>query len=176
MQWIFQFSQQKRSWGIFALSALGLLTAALYFQHAMDLQPCIKCIYQRTAVIGLLIAALIPLIYNHLYTRVVAFAVWAYSCYEGIRVAQEHLDIIFASNPFANICDIVPNFPSFLPLHEWVPAVFSAPGDCNENSWQFLGMGMASWMLIIFSVYLVVLAVVLLANVWCYAYHRKSAR
>ena len=172
MQWIYQFSQQKNSWAILALSAFGLLSTALYFQHVMDLQPCIKCIYQRTAVIGLLIAGLIPLLFTHVFARIAGYLVWGYSAIEGIKVAREHLDIIFASNPFANICDIVPNFPSFLPLHEWVPAIFGAPGDCNENSWQFFGMGMANWMLIIFSMYLFVLAVVLLANVWCYAFKK----
>lgn len=174
MQWIYEFSQQKRSWAILALSAFGLLITALYFQHGMDLLPCIKCIYQRTAVIGVLVAAIIPLLYNHLYTRLTAYAVWAYSCFEGIRVATEHLDIIFASNPFANICDIVPNFPAMTPLHEWLPPIFAAPGDCNENSWQFLEMGMANWMQIIFSIYLGILAVVLLANIWCGLINKKA--
>jgi|AntRauMFilla1563_2_1112583.scaffolds.fasta_scaffold17037_3 disulfide bond formation protein DsbB len=166
MQWIYEFSQQKRAWALLSISAFALLITALYFQYAMDLLPCIKCIYQRTAVIGVLMAAVIPLLYNHTYTRLAAYSVWAYSCFEGIRVAREHLDIIFASNPFANICDIVPNFPSLLPLHEWLPAIFAATGDCNENSWQFSGIGMANWMQIIFGVYLAILTLVLLANVW----------
>jgi disulfide bond formation protein DsbB len=166
MQSIYQFSQQKYAWGLFALSALGLLLAALYFQHVMDLQPCIKCIYQRTAVIGLLIAAVIPLTYNHIATRVIAFLVWGYSAVLGFIVASEHLDIIFATNPFANICDIVPNFPSFLPLHEWLPSIFGATGQCNEDTWQFAGMGMASWMQIIFSMYFLVLLLIVAANIW----------
>jgi disulfide bond formation protein DsbB len=174
MQFIHKFSQQKRAWAILAFTAFGLLAAALYFQHVMDLKPCIKCIYQRTAVIGLLIAGLIPVIYNHFLTRLAAYAIWAYSAVEGIRVAREHLDIIFAKNPFANICDIVPNFPSFLPLHEWLPSVFGAGGECNENSWQFLDMGMASWMQIIFIIYLSVLAVVLISNVWCVIFKKTA--
>ena len=47
-------------WRLLGLSALGLLATALYFQHVLDLQPCIKCIYQRTAVVGILISALLP--------------------------------------------------------------------------------------------------------------------
>jgi disulfide bond formation protein DsbB len=173
MQWIYVFSQQKRAWVLLALSAFGLLLTALYFQHSMDLQPCINCIYQRTAVIGVLMAAIIVLLYNHIFTRIAAFFVWAYSCIQGILVAREHLDVIFAINPFVNVCDIVPNFPSFMPLHEWLPAIFGATGDCSENRWQFVGMGMASWMQIVFSIYLLILVVVVVANVYCRLLNKK---
>jgi len=167
MQWIYQFSQQKRSWVLLAVSALSFLLAALYFQHAMDLRPCINCIYQRTAVIGILIAAIIPLIFMHFMTRLIAFFIWGYSGIQGIVVAREHLDIIFSKSPFPAVCDIFPNFPSFMPLHEWIPSVFAATGSCNENSWQFLGMGMANWLQVIFSIYLVILCLVLISQLWC---------
>lgn len=166
MQWIYQFSQQKLAWLLLSLSALSLLLAALYFQHAMDLQPCIKCIYQRTAVVGVLLAGMLPLIYNHITTRVLAYLVWAYSAIQGLISAREHLDIIFAANPFLAVCDIIPNFPAFMPLHEWIPSIFAATGECNENSWQFLGMGMANWLQIIFIGYIVALFVVLFSTVW----------
>lgn len=167
MNWIYQFSQQKLSWALLGASAFSLLLAALYFQHVMDLQPCINCIYQRTAVIGVLIAALIPLLYNHFTTRYIAFFVWGYSCIQGINVAREHLDVIFSTSIIPPVCDIVPNFPSFMPLHELIPSVFGATGSCNENSWQFFGMGMANWLQIIFSVYLAILGIVLMAQIWC---------
>jgi len=159
-----QFSQSKVSWFLLAFTSAGLLCAALYFQHILDLQPCIKCIYQRTAVIGILLAALIPLIVNTLLTRLLGIAVWAYSAFQGLVSAREHLEIIYSDNPFFIMCDVVPNFPSFLPLHEWLPAIFAATGDCDDNTWQFLDMGMASWLQIIFIAHLVVLSVVLIAQ------------
>lgn len=174
MHWVHQFSRQKTPWFLLAASALSLFLSALYFQHVMDLLPCIKCIYQRTAVLGILIGAILPLIYNTSATRFIAYAIWAYSAFEGLMSAQAHLDVIFAANPYLLVCDIVPNFPSFLPLHEWLPAVFAAPGDCADNSWQFLGLGMASWLEIIFSIYLVVLAVVLACKAFCHVKNKTS--
>ena len=151
------FGQSKWSWFLLALSSTGLTCAALYFQHVLDLQPCIKCIYQRTAVLGILLAALIPLVVNTFATRLLALLIWGYSAFEGLMASRAHLEIIFAENPFFMVCDIVPNFPSFMPLHEWLPSIFAATGDCDENSWQFLGMGMASWLQVIFIAHLVVL-------------------
>ena len=54
----------------------------------------------------------------------------------------------------------MPIFPRWLQLHEWLPAVFAAEGDCLEDSWQFLSMGMAEWMQIIFAAYFAVFAIV----------------
>ena len=70
------------------------------------------------------------------------------------------MGILNAANPFFATCEIVPNFPSWLQLHEWIPAVFAAHGDCLEDSWQFMSMGMAEWMQIIFALYAAVFAFV----------------
>ncbi len=164
MLWIKKFSRTKLSWTLLFVSAFGLLATALVFQHVMNLQPCIQCIYQRTAVIGIMIAGLLPILLNLQVVRLLGLAVWGTAATKGLLSAREHIDIIQNNNPFFSSCGIVPEFPSFLPLHEWIPSVFGATGSCNENSWQFLEMGMAEWMQIIFIAYLAVLVVVVLAQ------------
>jgi disulfide bond formation protein DsbB len=174
MQSLYQFFQSKNAWALLALSAFSLLVAALIFQHVYDHQPCVKCIYQRTAVIGIFLASILVLAFNHWLSRVIALAVWAYSALQGLLVAREHLEVIFDSNSLFYACDIFPNFPSFMPLHEWFPPIFDALGECNDNSWQFLGMGMASWMQIIFSIYLAILAVVIIVKFLIEQEHLKK--
>lgn len=164
IQAISRLAEKKTPWVLLLLSAVGLQLTALYFQYGMDLQPCIMCIYQRTAVYGILLAALLVCLKNNLVTRLLGFAGWGISAGWGFLIAREHIDILYASNPFFASCEIVPNFPSFMPLHEWLPAIFAAPGDCTENRWQFLSMGMAEWMAVIFAAYFVVFAVVLLCR------------
>lgn len=164
MNHLYIFSQSRLSWGILNLSCLALLLSALSFQHILELDPCIKCIYQRMAVIGIFIASALPLIYNHKFTRLIAYAVWGYSAIKGLQVAREHIAIIFTDNPFMAVCDIVPNFPSFMPLHDWFPAIFAATGDCLDNTWKFLGWGMANWLQVIFIIYIAILATVLVSH------------
>ncbi len=53
------WSQSRFSWLLLALTAIGLEGAALYFQYGMELMPCVMCVYQRIAVLGILVAALI---------------------------------------------------------------------------------------------------------------------
>ena len=155
-----QWAEHKSSWFVLFATSLGLQIAALYFQYGMGLQPCIMCIYQRTAMYGIVISALVVLIKNNGFTRMLGFAGWAVSSAWGFLIAKEHLTILNASNPFFASCEIVPNFPSRLPLHEWIPASFAAKGDCLEDSWQFMSMGMAEWMQILFAAYFIVFAIV----------------
>lgn len=160
-----QLADKKSAWFILFLSALALQIVALYFQYGMNLQPCIMCIYQRTAMYGILLAGLIVLIKNNLFTRLIGFAGWAVSAGWGFLIAREHVEILNAKNLFFATCEIVPNFPAFMPLHEWLPAIFAAKGDCTENSWQFMSMGMADWMSVIFAAYFVVFVIVFVCRI-----------
>ena len=158
------WAESKSAWLTLFMSSALLIATALYFQHIIDLQPCIKCIYQRTAVFGILVSSLMPLIWQHSITRLLGFIGWGVASIWGFLIAHEHVDMLFAANPFFVVCDIIPNFPAFMPLHEWLPAVFGATGDCSENSWQFLDMGMAQWMRIIFGMYAVTWLIMLISR------------
>ena len=154
-----QWRTRKSAWVLLAISAFALVLAALVFQHVYGHAPCIKCIYQRTAVIGILLAAIVPIIYNNSHSRFIGYAGWLLSAVWGWRLSSEHIDILTAPNPFFAPCEIVPNFPSMLPLHQWLPQIFAAPGDCFDQAWQFMGMGMPQWMQIIFAFYSVLAAI-----------------
>lgn len=163
-RWVSQWAEQKGAWTLLFVSALGLELTALFFQYAMGLEPCIMCIYQRTAVLGVMLAALVPMVFNSPIPRLLAFAGWGVSAIWGLLIAIEHVDIQNASNPFFVTCEIVPNFPSFMPLHHWLPKFFAATGDCGDIDWQFFDMSMPQWMIVIFGVYSALFAVVLFSR------------
>ncbi|GAA0858165.1 disulfide bond formation protein DsbB [Aliiglaciecola litoralis] len=163
-------AEQKWAWSTLFLSAVILETVALYSQYGMHLEPCIMCIYQRTAVFGVLLAALIPLLKNTLFTRLIGFIGWGISSIWGLFIAIEHVDLQMASNPFFAACEIVPNFPSFMPLHQWLPNIFAATGDCGNIDWQFLSLSMPQWMIVIFAAYALSFAAVL----FCRLFTRRS--
>ena len=87
--------------------------------------------------------------------RTVGFAGWIFSSYQGLVLSLEHVDYQFNPSPFKT-CDVFVNFPSWLPLNEWVPSVFEAYGDCSKIVWQFVGLSMPQWLVIIFAVSLLV--------------------
>lgn len=155
-----------KSWWLLALSALVLELTALYFQYGMGLEPCIMCIYQRVAIIGIMFAGIIGALGNKAFIgRAISFSIWGVSAIWGLLIAIEHVEMQSNAGSLFFSCDIVPNFPQWLPLHEWIPALFEATGDCGEISWSFLGYSMPQWMIVVYGVYSALFAVFLLSHI-----------
>ena len=53
------FHQKRAAWLLLAASAFALEAAAIWFQYGMQLDPCVMCIYERLAVVGVFAAGLI---------------------------------------------------------------------------------------------------------------------
>ncbi|KZN54113.1 disulfide bond formation protein DsbB [Pseudoalteromonas luteoviolacea] len=146
------FSRTTTAWGLLFLSALTFEIVALYFQYAMGLEPCVMCIYQRTAMLGVLIAAFFGLCSKNNYlVRLIATAGWGVSAIWGWLLARQHLDMQTTTDPFAFTCSFEPNFP--VPLHEWIPSFFAVTGSCSNIDWSFAGLSMPGWMEVIFAIY-----------------------
>lgn len=150
-----QFSRQRLSWALLLLSALSFELIAFYFQHVMKLAPCVLCIYQRCAILGILFAALIGLISpGNMLLRYLALIIWLFSAFRGLELAQYHVTLQF-SPVIGQTCPINVDFPAWLPLEQWIPAFFKASGSCDERIWQFFFLEMSQWMVIIFYFYLI---------------------
>lgn len=158
------FSQKRASWLLLLLLIVFFELSALYFQHVMLLAPCVMCVYERVAMLGIAIAALIGLIKpSNKWIRWGGLLAWGYTAFRGLQLALEHVGYQFNPSPFAT-CDIFPKFPSWAPLNQWAPWMFEPTGDCSKIVWQFLTLSMPQWLVVIFSVNLVILALVLLAQ------------
>ncbi|WAJ71318.1 disulfide bond formation protein DsbB [Catenovulum adriaticum] len=155
-----QFNQSRLAWFILSSSALILELIALYFQYAMGLEPCIKCIYQRLALWGVFIASLPALIFpTEKFTRLISYLSGIFFAGWGYKIASEHVDIQTNPNPFAG-CAFMPDFPSWFAPDVWFPALFEVRGDCGSIDWQFLSLSMPQWMQLIFGLYLAVFCLV----------------
>lgn len=153
--------EYRTGWWLLAGSALLLEVTALWFQHGMHLDPCVMCIYERVALFGLVLAGLAGATYpRSLIVRLVAYLIWIVSAVWGLLLALEHVGIQFNQSA-ALSCSFAAEFPSWLKLDEWLPALFLPTGYCDDIQWQWLSLTMAEWVVVVFAVYLVVLAVVL---------------
>ncbi|GAA4899163.1 disulfide bond formation protein DsbB [Ferrimonas pelagia] len=153
-----RFSQQRLSWLLLLLSCLGLFAAALVFQHQMQLEPCLYCIYIRVAVLALALAALLGLLLpRHPFVSLFGFAAWLASAAWGLWLSLELVNKQSGTENvglFGPSCDYIPNFPTWMPLHQWWPNLFQPRGQCADEAWQWLGITMAQWMVVVFVIYL----------------------
>ncbi|MGC9421383.1 disulfide bond formation protein DsbB [Vibrio sp.] len=159
-----RFSHNRLSWALLFIFVLFFELCALYFQHIMMLSPCVMCIYERIAMLGIGVGAFIGLINpKQRGLRWSGFIVWGISAYQGLILSIEHVDYQLNPSPF-NTCDLFVTFPNWAPLNQWVPWMFEAYGDCSDISWQFITLTMPQWLVVIFAGNLIALAAVLVAQ------------
>ena len=166
LQKIKRLSMQRWGWALVVLSCLALLGTALYFQHGLHMQPCIKCIYVRAGFAGILLAGIIGLLAPaNMLLRLLALLGMLSAAVFGIMQAYELLEIeqLLAEGGFFS-CSLFAEFPSWLPLDKWLPAVFEPTGSCGDTSWQFLGQSMAFWSAFALWGYAIVAALLLLSQ------------
>jgi len=154
------FPQTRLAWLALAASALGLEAAALWFQYGMGLDPCVMCVYERVAVFGVLFAGLLGLVNPRLaLLRFGGYLLWGVASGWGLLLALEHVGIQIDKTAALN-CSFLPDFPAWLSLHEWLPAVFLPTGYCDDIQWRWLSLSMAEWMVVVFAIYVLILAAV----------------
>jgi disulfide bond formation protein DsbB len=115
-------------------------------------------------MLGIIVAGLTGAIApQYLIVRLMAFGLWAVNAIWGLLLAIEHTDYQMNPSPFAT-CDFFPNFPSWAPLHEWLPWLFNPTGDCSDIVWQFFGYSMPQWLIVSFAVYSALFAFILITS------------
>lgn len=163
VKYLAELPLRRRPWLLLAVSALGLEGAALYFQYIMGLDPCVLCVYERTAVAGIFVAGLVGAIApGVLPLRWAALALWGASAAWGLLTALKHVGIQIGELDLT--CSYLADFPAWAPLDQWWPEVFQPTGFCEEVQWVFLGLSMPQWMVVIMSLYLLALIAVLAAR------------
>ncbi|OBT16052.1 disulfide bond formation protein B [Vibrio sp. UCD-FRSSP16_10] len=153
---MYQFSRSRLSWFLLLITIVAFELCALYFQHVMLLAPCVMCIYERVAMMGIIVAAGIGICRpTNPLVRGIGLVGWIASSYKGLLLAREHVSFQFDPSPF-NTCDFFVKFPSWAPLDQWVPWMFHPTGTCSKIVWTFLDLSMPQWLVIIFGASLVV--------------------
>lgn len=141
----------KRALNLAGLAACaGLMAYALYAEHALLLQPCPLCVFQRVAVIGLGLVFLLAAVLNPRgagrYGLAILVAVVAAA---GAAVAGRH--VWLQNLPPEEVPTCGPGLDYILdsfPLSEALRLVFTGSGECATTDWSFLGLSMPAWVLV----------------------------
>jgi disulfide bond formation protein DsbB len=131
--------------------------AALYFQYVMGLDPCPLCIMQRLCVIALGVLCLAGGVQNpkaigtRIYGLIMTVIALCGTGVAGRQVWLQHLpaDQVPACGPGMDY--ILETFP----MYEALSIILRGSGDCAEVQWSLLGLSMAGWMLLVFTVFAV---------------------
>lgn len=153
--YFYNWSLGRTAWSLLVLSTVILGGFSLWFQHVLLLPPCVLCIYERCALIGIMAAGLMGVIAPSGYVTGCAIILWLISAVKGLQITYEHILLQFYPSP-DQICDFFVKFPSWLPLDKLVPEIFRASGDCSVRQWDFLSFEVTQWLIVFFSLYLII--------------------
>ncbi|MGI9335588.1 MAG: disulfide bond formation protein B [Gammaproteobacteria bacterium] len=144
---------------------VALMATALYFQYVMELEPCPLCAIQRLLVIAVGVVMLVGAVHDPAgFGRKVYGVLTLIPAVLGVVVAGRHVwlqnlppDEVPACGPGLNY------LMDTLPFNEMLEEVFRGSGECAEVQWQFLGLTIPGWTLVIF-IAMVAFAIYLVAT------------
>lgn len=177
------WQDQRPIWGIMSGAALFLILSAMgYFQWFLNMEPCELCVYIRFSQLCILLGGLIVIIKpSNLIFKLLGMALAWYGVIQGmdwsLRLADLHhtahaLDAamavggdLFAAGGGGAACSTEPTFPLSLPMHEWFPYEFQPSGICGEDDWSLLGLNMAEYCIIAYTIFTIALSAVTVGTI-----------
>lgn len=149
------------------LSCVALLSAALYFEYVLYMDPCPMCMVQRLATfligVGFLVAFLGR---NHRWLLIVSLLFVLAAAILGVWSADHHIWLQHLPKEEVPACGPgIDYLIDTLPLSELLDVMLKGDGNCAETVWSFLGLSMPEWTRVYFALYLLA-ALYALAMTW----------
>jgi len=145
-----------------ALACVAMLAFGLYLQHVVGLEPCPMCIVQRYALVLVAVFAGLAAASKRRGLQItgslLGFVMAVGGAYTAARQSwlQWHPPEVVSCG--RDIYGMIETFP----LQRALPMIFRGAGDCSQVDWTFLGLSIANWSFIAFTVFAVLLLVLLL--------------
>lgn len=146
--------QTRAAFALGALVPAALLGYGLYLQHAQGLEPCPLCMVQRGFFVAVLILFLLAAIHGPgrigawIYAALIVLFAAGGAATAGRQVWLQHLPPDKVPQCGPDLFFMLNN----LPLARTIQKVFQGSGECAAVDWTFLGLSIAGWALVWFTV------------------------
>lgn len=139
--------------GLLGSGAL-LAIAYFYFQLKLGLPPCPLCMFQRACLVGVAFFCLLGLVFRpkKIGSKFLALGGLVSSA-AGLAIAGRQ--VWLQNLPADKVPECGPDLDFMLeafPLMQTIKTVLSGSGECAEIQWQWLGLSMPAWMILVFAV------------------------
>jgi disulfide bond formation protein DsbB len=142
----------RRTANLLGFAACAVMMAyALYEQHVVGLEPCHLCILQRVGIMAIGAVFLVAGLHApkgggaKVYGVLVALAALATAITAGrhVWIQQQPPGAVAACGADLDF------MMQIMPLHQVIAKVFAGGGECQKIDWQFLGLTMPGWVLVV---------------------------
>lgn len=148
-------------WLAVLVIGVAMEAVALYYQYALDEQPCVLCIHVRLWVMALIIVALVALAQLRLRFRPVPVHLLTIVISAGLL--ERSWQLLGTERGFVvGACGFDLGLPAWFTPDKWLPGLFEVQTSCGYTPELLFGITMAEALLVL-SVIFVLVAVTMLA-------------
>lgn len=129
-------------WLLILLFGLSLELIALYFQYQLGYGPCVLCVEIRAIVLAIMIIAFFGILFSS--NRFMANITNIMLAGAGVAfyLKSDYL-LLIERNLVEGSCGFKANFPSWMPLDQWLPSVFEPWEACGYTPMLWFNITMA---------------------------------
>jgi len=153
------FGAPRRAFALIFAACVAMLAFGMYLQHVVGLEPCPMCIVQRYALVLVAVFAGLAAASKRRGLQItgslLGFVMAVGGAYTGARQSwlQWHPPEVVSCG--RDIYGMIETFP----LQRALPMIFRGAGDCSQVDWTFLGLSIANWSFIAFTVFALLLLI-----------------
>ncbi len=133
-------------WLVYIVSGLTLLAAALYYQHVLDLPPCLLCIQVRLWISLLVIASFAGLLTrsNSAMNAVAHLSIMMIA----VALIERSYQLLGTERGFVfGDCGFDLGMPAWFAIEEWLPWLYRVETSCGYTPEIIFGITMAEAMM-----------------------------
>lgn len=160
----FLFGIPRRTYALICAACVAMLAFGMYLQHVVGLEPCPMCVVQRYALVLVAVFAGLAGATGRTGLQKTWGLLALVASVGGAYTAARQSWLQWHPPEFVSCGrDIYGMIESF-PLQRAIPMIFRGSGDCSQIDWTFLGLSIANWSFICFTVFGVVVLGLLLSR------------
>lgn len=155
------FSAPRRALALICIACVAMLAFGLYLQHVVGLEPCPMCIVQRYALVLVAVWTALGAVGRGRGIRSVAIVLALLFAVGGAYTAAKQSWLQWHPPEVVSCGRDIYGMIETFPLQRALPMIFRGAGDCSQIDWTFLGLSLANWSFIAFTVLTLVMLVLL---------------
>jgi len=142
IEWLKTISHSRWYWLVYITGSLCLLSEALYFQHILELQPCLMCIQVRLLFSLLIIVSLVGLLSrNHRAVNTIAHMSVVLIA---ISLLERSYMLLGTERGFVfSDCGFNLGLPAWFAIDDWLPWLYRVETTCGYTPELIFGITMA---------------------------------
>ncbi|MBS98479.1 MAG: disulfide bond formation protein B [Oceanospirillaceae bacterium] len=154
-------ARSRTFWFLVLLACVVLEGTALYYQYILDYGPCVLCVHIRAWIFGLGAVALLMMIFG----GPLAFLGHLASLALGVGLLRSsYITLGVEQGTIIDSCTMDPEFPDWLPLHQWSPTLFEPWEPCGYTPELAFNVTMAEALMVISAIWVLVSFILFFAS------------